>query len=342
MAYGECKVYNDGSHYIAIPYVPNPRPKKPPVPEETIIVGGEPDAGDDIDEIDNIINSIEFEIVEDEELPFPVEEKVAEEQKSECRRTTRKELFDELYMQYIDLRKRDRKERIIKEMLPYFPNRDKTEKYVKEQFERKERNLVCRRVRLSRKIYLAHFNYFCTFTYDSAKHTEESFKKKLQDCFRNMCHRKDWKYAGVWERAPETKRLHFHGLFEIPEGSMPGELLTVSDYDVKKHKMQETYQNSYFNKRFGRSDFKDIEDDANLGNAIAYLVKYMEKTGEKIVYSKGLPQYFISDIMDEDVVCPIGREDKKLLLFDDFGCWDEGCYMGQVSDATIKEMRKAN
>ena len=70
-------------------------------------------------------------------------------------------------------------------------------------------------------------------------------------------------------------------------------------------------------------------------NTLAYLTKYMEKTGEKMVYSKGLPQFFISDIMDEDVVCPIGLEDKKLLLFDDFSCWDEGCYMGtSVSTAT--------
>ena len=46
--------------------------------------------------------------------------------------------------------------------------------------------------------------------------------------------------------------------------------------------------------------------------------------------------------MDEDAVGLIGREDKKLLLFDDFGYWDEGCYMGQVNDATIKEMKKAN
>ena len=55
-----------------------------------------------------------------------------------------------------------------------------------------------------------------------------------------------------------------------------------------------------------------------LGEAVAYLTKYMEKTGEKIVYSKGLPQYFISDILDEDVVCTIGQEDGKLLLYDNF------------------------
>lgn len=71
-------------------------------------------------------------------------------------------------------------------------------------------------------------------------------------------------------------------------------------------------------------------------------MKYMEKTSEKIVYSKGLPQYFISDIMDDDVACNIGVDDRKLLLFDDFKCFDEGTYMGTISKETINSMRKAN
>ena len=79
-----------------------------------------------------------------------------------------------------------------------------------------------------------------------------------------------------------------------------------------------------------------------MGNALAYLMKYMEKTGEKIVYSKGLPQYFISDILDDDIVCTIGQEDKKLLLFDDFMCLDEGVLMGKVSPEVIEQMRKSN
>ncbi len=79
-----------------------------------------------------------------------------------------------------------------------------------------------------------------------------------------------------------------------------------------------------------------------MGEAVAYLTKYMEKTGEKIVYSKGLPQYFISDILDEDVVCTIGQEDRKLLLYDNFNCWDEGCLVGSVSKEVIAQMRKSN
>ena len=76
--------------------------------------------------------------------------------------------------------------------------------------------------------------------------------------------------------------------------------------------------------------------------ALNYLTKYMEKTGEKIVYSKGLPQYFISDILDDDVASLYGIDDRKLLLFDDFSCFDEGVYMGEVSPEVIAQMRKSN
>lgn len=116
----------------------------------------------------------------------------------------------------------------------------------------------------------------------------------------------------------------------------------VSSYSFSERKRQITYQNDYFNTHFGRNDFKPIVTRAHVGEAVAYLLKYIEKSGEKIVYSRGLPQYFISDIMDEDVAGTIGLEDRKLLLFDDFICWDEGCYMGVVSTEIIEQMRKSN
>ena len=225
----------------------------------------------------------------------------------------------------------------------YFKNEEMCKNYVEKNFERKERNLICRRIRMCRKANLANFNYFCTFTYDNNKHTEVTFKKKLRTCFRHLCERRNWRYMGIWERAPKTNRLHFHGLFSIPKNGIPGEIVEVRDYSTQFHKMQTTFQSSYFNERFGRSDFKEIdENERRLGNALAYLMKYIEKTGEKIVYSKGLPQYFISDILENDVVCRIGQEDKKLLLFDDFKCWDEGVLMGTVNEETISQMRKSN
>jgi hypothetical protein len=105
--------------------------------------------------------------------------------------------------------------------------------------------------------------------------------------------------------------------------------------------MQTTLQNTYFTKRFGRNDFEQI-DTIDLATTASYLMKYIEKSGERIVYSKGVKTYFISDIIDDDVVCTIGNEDRKILLFDDFSCFDEGVYVGEVSRETIKQMRKTN
>jgi hypothetical protein len=80
----------------------------------------------------------------------------------------------------------------------------------------------------------------------------------------------------------------------------------------------------------------------DLGDELAYLMKYLEKTGEKIVYSKGLAQFFISDIMDEDVITTMGEYGEKLLLGDHFQCWDEGVLVGTVSPEVIAQMRKSN
>lgn len=113
--------------------------------------------------------------------------------------------------------------------------------------DKKIRNLIERRKRLVRKINLGQWNYFCTFTYDDKKHNEDSFRKGLKTCFRNFCNRRGWKYMGVWERSPENNRLHFHGLFYISEGTLPGEMIEVNDYDLKAKRRQITHQNTYFN-----------------------------------------------------------------------------------------------
>lgn len=344
MSYGETKVYFDGSHYIAIPHTvrPTKRRSKPIEEEITIIQESEIKEGSLQESTQEPSISLE-NLVDDKYIEETKSIEIKQEKTTQIVRTlTKKELFEELYTKYIDLKRNERKNKIIYEMLPYFKDKESCEVFVFNNFERKQRNLICRRVRMCRKANLANFNYFCTFTYDNNLHTENTFKNKLRTCLRNLCFRKKWKYMGVWERAPETKRLHFHGLFNIPDNNMPGELIECEDYNFSAHKRIKTYQNTYFNSRFGRSDFKEINTKSDLMNEIRYICKYIEKTGEKIVYSKGLPQYFISDIMDEDVVCTIGQEDRKLLLFDDFKCWDEGCLIGEVSPEVIEQMRKSN
>ena len=344
MPYGETKVYFDGSHYIAIPHIENPHKRtRYKEPEEEITVAdskvqetaAESKRTEEVGTPENDVSSSDKKITE------TVEKQTDVKPQKEVK-ITKKQLFDKLYTDSLNLPKFERKQAIIKGMRPYFKDDETTVNYVTLNLERKYRNLVARRIRLMRKVNLQDFNYFVTLTYNDAIHTEATFKKKLRNTLSHLCVRKGWKYIGVWERSPKKKRLHFHGIFHIPEGSLPGLMTDVNSFSFSERKRQITKQNDYFNTLFGRNDFRPIENKDNVGEAVAYIMKYIEKSGEKIVYSRGLPQYFISDIMDDDIVCPFGQEDKKLLLFDDFTCWDEGCYVGTVSKETIKQMRKSN
>ena len=169
---------------------------------------------------------------------------------------------------------------------------------------------------------------------------EVQFKKKLRNALKHAVNRNGWKYIGVWERSPEKQRLHFHGIFYIPQ--MIGEIVEVKDYSTKSHRMQTTYQNTHFLKEFGRNDFKAIDIPNDISQSVKYLLKYIEKSGEKLVYGGKLPTYFKSDILDEDIACGFGVDEKKLLLFDNFECIDEGVLMGKVSPEVIEQMPKAN
>ena len=349
MAYGETKVYFDGSHYIAIPHTTRPARKRHREIEETVEVKDETATDDKEDTQDystlspygSVPLALE-EISEDVDVAEYLEVDKYIKKPSAPRRATRKELFEEGYRVCMSMSRSERKQALIEKMRPYFDSEEKARKYVEVNIERKMRNLICRRVRMCRKAYLQNFNYFCTFTYDSKLHTEEIFKNKFRHTISNFAKRKGWKYMGVWERSPEKNRLHFHGLFYIPEGMLPKGMIQVNDYNFNTKQRQSTNQSLYFNEKFGRSDFEPIDEPRRMGEAMAYLMKYLEKSGEKIVYSRGLPQYFISDIMDDDVVCTVGQEDRKLLLFDNFSCFDEGCYIGEVSPSVIGQLRKCN
>ena len=345
MVFGETKVYYDGSHYIAIPHAERPKRYRPKPVEEEIIVVENKAQGSETEKATEPLGSCENDENVSDEQVIPNDNPTAETPvlsvKTE-RKLTKKELFDELYTKYLDLPKAERVFKIMNEMERYFDSVEQLKWYVDLGFYRKRRNVIARRVRMTRKANLADFNYFCTFTFDDAKHTEESFKKKLKNKLALLAYRQGWKYMGVWERGNDTGRLHFHGLFNIPDGKMVGELFEKTDYNFKARTMRTTKQNTYFNERFGRTDFETIAGVGQIGDALSYLMKYIEKTGEKIVYSKGLYQYFISDVMDEDIVSTIGQEDRKLLLFDDFNCWDEGVLMGRVSKEVIAQMRKSN
>ena len=255
---------------------------------------------------------------------------------------TPKEQFEKAYSESRVLPKKEREQHITEKLKETFPDEGARQIFVKENLERKERNRIKRRVRLWRKINLQTWNYFCTFTYSDELHTEDTFKKKLLNTLKHLVVRKGWKYIGVWERGGETQRLHFHGIFYIPDGGIIGELKEVKDYSTKLHRVQTTYQNSHFRKHFGKNDFEHIITDMDTAQSVKYLLKYIEKTGERLAYGGKLPTYFRSDILDDDIACPCGIEDRKLLLFDQFTCVKEGEVIGEVSPEVIEQMPKSN
>lgn len=143
-------------------------------------------------------------------------------------------------------------------VLMLFSDMPDLDKVIADKIKRKYHNIGVRKKRFRRKAYLNKWNYFVTFTYDDKKHDEETFRRKLRKCLSNLHTRRDWKYMGVFERAPETGRLHFHGLLYVPDGEMRGEINELKDYSTAQHRMQTRHENTYFAKNFGRNDFEEL------------------------------------------------------------------------------------
>lgn len=326
MPIANVKVYLDGSHPIAIPPQVNPPPKRKGKKKQYLKKIALPISEDETDPCDE-----KKEIVNDKVAKYA-------ENGGKVKYVTvdLKEIFDNLYNEHLEKKKAEQKREIITALRPYFENERKLREFVDIQLERKKRNYIVRMTRLYRKVYNNDFNYFCTFTYDDKKHTEESFMKALKNCLKHLANRKGWKYIGVFERSPEKKRLHFHGIFHIPENAMVGTLFEKKDYSLKTQKMQITTQNTHFNEKFGRCDFEEIPHVFVLKESVKYLLKYIKKSGAKLMISKNAATYKVYDIMDDDIVCPIGQEQRKLLLFDNHACFVEGEYIGQFENPETK------
>ena len=255
--------------------------------------------------------------------------------------TERKAKFETAYKESQSLPKRERKKYIAEKLQSAFETAEQAKEYTEQNIERKRNNAAKRNTRLWRKVYTQRqWDYFVTFTFDSAKHDEQSFKKSLGNTLKHLVSRKGWKYIGVWERS-KNERLHFHGIFVIPQ--MIGTLETVTDYDTRKHRKQTILQNTHFAERYGRNDFKEI-CPFNLDVAVKYVLKYIEKSGERLIYGGDLPEYIDCNILADDVVCPIGKEERKILLFDDFTCIDkDGVVWGKASSPEVlAQMPTAN
>lgn len=213
---------------------------------------------------------------------------------------------------------KEQKEYILNALQDTFGAIENWDEFVEREFERERNNYYARAKRFRRKAFLNDWNYFVTFTYDSDKVQEDLFKARLRRALSNMHTRHGWYYMGCFERSP-SGRLHFHGLFYVPPGEMVGDIYERQDYSTKTHRMQISHINTWFEKRFGRNDFAPISnDDIRRGPTLDYVLKYIEKTGERIIYSRGIPTDFVEEIAYDQCVCEFFNFVRKWVLFDDW------------------------
>lgn len=119
MPYRSAKVYNDGSHYIAIPQTNNPTKQKKR-PTKTVCTGTE------LQTAKNKTEKTATEIL------------------------TPKERFEKIYRESNGKRKAEKIEILSQELRNNFETEEQTREFVQRNLERLERNKIVRKTRLAR------------------------------------------------------------------------------------------------------------------------------------------------------------------------------------------------
>lgn len=211
--------------------------------------------------------------------------------------------------------------------------------YIEDRIGRAWRNLCARKKRFRRKGYLNKWNYFVTFTYDDGKQSEETFRKRLRVCLSHLHTRRGWRYMGVFERAPESGRLHFHGVFYVPEGEMIGKIEEKTDYSTAQGRMQTRHENDFFVDRFGRNDFEELSEmELRHGKTLNYVLKYIGKTGERIVYSRGIPTVIYREVKSDDIVTEMQDYGTKYILWDNVISWERDIMNYKLRQMSIYDL----
>ena len=128
---------------------------------------------------------------------------------------------------------------------------------------------------------------------------------------------------GVFEYGELNGSIHFHALIYVPENEMIGEIVEKREYSTKRGERRTRYGNTFFDDNFGISDFQEVNPVLlKRGGTSRYLVKYITKTGEKVVYSRGTPAEICKELSDNDVVGTYLNFVTKYVLWDDVLDWE--------------------
>lgn len=145
--------------------------------------------------------------------------------------------------------------------------------------------------------------------------------------------RNGWKYYGVWEGINGEKRLHFHALMYIPQGTMPGELVREKSYNTSRKRMVETTGNTEFNEKFGRSDVEEIcMPFKHL--AYNYVLKYLNKGG-KAMSSRNCPESIQGWMSEEDLIGESDYTENQYIAF-------SGCRIAEDKTGIIVKVDERN
>ena len=325
------KVYNDGGAFIGIRIKTNGSSRgRRSVAEELIVVE---EKGE---EISALAHDENFENMSDDHI--------CGNETENTRVTTLSEEFKKFYKEAIDMRWRDRRKYVVDKMRPYFEDETDLQYFISHKMRNAYRASRARLNRCKRRVALHGLDWFCTFTYDDKKMTEEEFSKKLLNTLRHFASRKGWKYMGAWERG-ETGRLHFHALLNIPEGTMSGEVEKRREYDPVRKKMVTCNINTFFEKTFGRNTFDKLSSLAmRYSRTAEYIVKYLEKDGGRLICSRGLDTFIETQIDEEDIITALHPnepyDDRKYILFDDFKVWDRnGKCLGAFNRSLLPQLK---
>ena len=169
MPYAKCKIYSDGSHYIAIPHKPQrPRPKKgakvkKEVPEMEELDEDE-SANCPFDKSAPPVQPVQLSLFdgkekddkqgESEEDGSKKEQTCEENEDNTAIKPSRKEIFEQLYRKHINDNYKKRKRAITHGLLPHSKDYDDAKLFTELNLRRKRNNLIARRIRMTRKANL--------------------------------------------------------------------------------------------------------------------------------------------------------------------------------------------
>jgi len=161
----------------------------------------------------------------------------------------------------------------------------------------------------------------------------DDFIRDFKKCMSNMRTRRGWRYMFRFEKGAEKGRVHVHGLVHVPGGNnMPGYCTLKRDYSRRYHRMETRNENSFFASKFGRNDFGSVDSKIRGRTPIQYIGKYIEKTDDKMLYSRGLPTCLETDVCGDQVVSEMG-----VAKLNDDGTFTKDAFFRFVTWEFIKE-----